>query len=143
MPAGTCSTGEQKALLIGLVLASVVTNAGVAMLTGSGALRFMGLAISIAMFTLLFALVFKFLPDAEIAWQDVWVGAGLTALQFAAGNYAIGLYLGHSAVASSYGAAGSLVALLIWVYYSSVIVLFGAEVTQVYARRFGSGIRPA
>jgi membrane protein len=88
----------------------------------------------------LFALVFRVLPDAKIAWRDVWVGAATTAVLFAAGNYLIGLYLSRGGVTSAYGAAGSLVVLLMWVYYSSQILLFGAEFTQVYARR--SGRRP-
>jgi membrane protein len=127
-----------------LMLVSLVVSTGIALLfSGTGALwNLLNLAVSILVFVVLFALIFKFLPDVKIAWRDVWVGAGLTAVLFAVGKYFIGLYLGNSSVASSYGAAGSLVALLVWVYYSAVIVLFGAEVTQVYARHLGSGIQP-
>jgi membrane protein len=93
--------------------------------------------------TLLFAMIFKFLPDAKIAWHDVWIGAFITAALFTAGKFALGLYLGKSGVGSSYGAAGSLIVLLLWVYYSSQILFFGAEFTQVYANRFGSHVTPA
>lgn len=93
--------------------------------------------------TLLFALIYRYLPDARVAWRDVWIGAAITALLFTLGKYLIGLYLAQSSAASAYGAAGSLVILLLWVYYSSMVLFFGAEFTQVYARRHGSGIQPA
>jgi membrane protein len=99
--------------------------------------------ISFAVVTLLFALLFKFLPDAKVAWGDVWLGAVVTALLFTIGKELIGIYLGRSAVASTYGAAGSLVVLLLWIYYSGQILFFGAEFTQVYANMFGSRIVPA
>jgi membrane protein len=99
--------------------------------------------ISLAVITGLFALMFKVLPDAKVAWHDVWVGAALTALLFTIGKFAIGLYLGKSDVGSAYGAAGSLVIVLVWVYYSSQILLFGAEFTQVYANRVGARIVPS
>ena len=98
---------------------------------------------SLAVITLLFAMIFRYLPDAEIAWRDVWVGAGLTSILFFLGKLLIGLYLGRSSYGSSYGAAGSLVALLVWIYYSSQILFFGAEFTQVYANRYGSQITPS
>jgi membrane protein len=98
--------------------------------------------ISIGVITVLFALMYKFLPDAEIAWRDVWVGAFITSVFFSVGKTAIGLYLGNSAVASSFGAAGSLVLLLLWIYYSAQILFFGAEFTQVYANKYGSKIIP-
>lgn len=88
----------------------------------------------------LFALLFKVLPDIEIAWRDVWIGAAITALLFAVGKIGIGFYLGRSSVASSYGLAGSVILLLLWAYYSSMIVLFGAELTQAYAAQYGSHI---
>ena len=88
--------------------------------------------------TVLFALIFKLLPDAKVAWRDVWVGALLTAILFTLGKMLIGLYLGKSAVGSSYGAAGSLVVLLVWIYYSAQILFFGAELTQAYAKHVGS-----
>lgn len=94
--------------------------------------------ISLAVITVLFAGVYKFLPATKIAWSDVFVGALATAVLFSIGKFAIGQYLGHSSVASTYGAAGSLVVLLVWVYYSAQLILFGAEFTQVYARHSGS-----
>ncbi len=103
----------------------------------------LNLVISLGVITLLFALIFKYLPDAEIAWSDVWVGAAVTALLFTVGKFLIGLYLGTSSTASAYGAAGALVLLLLWVYYSAQILFLGAEFTQVYARQFGSRIVPA
>jgi len=85
-------------------------------------------------------MIFKLLPDAKIAWRDVWVGAAITSLLFTIGKFAIGMYLGKSDVGSAYGAAGSLVILLVWVYYSSQILLYGAEFTAVYANQYGSRI---
>lgn len=99
-------------------------------------------AFSLFIITLIFAFIFKVLPDARIRWRDVWIGAFVTTLLFMLGKYLIGFYLGTSSVGSAYGAAGSLVLLLIWVYYSSVIVLFGAEFTFVYSRETGHRIRP-
>jgi len=99
--------------------------------------------VSVAVIALLFGLMFKVLPDAEIRWRDVWVGAIVTSLLFNFGKYLIGLYLGQSGAASSYGAAGSLVIILLWVYYSALILFFGAEFTQVWARRHGEVIQPA
>ena len=96
----------------------------------------------LAVVILLFAIIFKFLPDAKIRWRDVWIGAAITAIFFAIGKWALGLYLGSGSAASAYGAASSLITLLLWVYYSSQILLFGAEFTQVYACRAGRGITP-
>ncbi len=98
--------------------------------------------VSLGMITLLFAIIFKSLPDASIAWRDVLLGAGVTALLFGLGEYLIGLYLSRG-VDSPYGAAGSLVVLLLWIYYSAQILLFGAEFTQVYANKYGSRVRPS
>ena len=91
-----------------------------------------------AIFTVLFAIVFRIVPDKEITWTDVWLGAGLTAFLIMIGRYAIGLYLSFSKSGSNYGAAGSLIVLLIWIYYSAQIFLLGAEFTHVYAREYGS-----
>src|SRR5437868_279943 len=91
---------------------------------------------------LLFASIFKFLPDVKIQWRDVWIGALMTAIFFAVGKWALGLYLGSGAAASAYGAASSLITLLLWIYYSSQILLFGAEFTQVYAARAGRALVP-
>jgi membrane protein len=99
-------------------------------------------AISFVVATLLFALVYKYLPDVIITWRDVGIGAAVTAGLFVSGKLLIGLYLGQAAPGSAYGAAGSFVVLLIWVYYSGLISFFGAEFTQVFARRYGSRIRP-
>jgi membrane protein len=99
--------------------------------------------VSFAVITVLFAMIYKVLPDATIAWNDVWIGAGVTALLFTIGKFAIGLYLGKSSVASAYGAAGSLVIILVWIYYSAQILFLGAEFTEVYARRYGSGFKAA
>jgi membrane protein len=140
-------------LVVGfLLLVSLLLTAGMALMAdwigglmpGSEALAYiLNIVLSLSMITLLFATIFKFLPDAKIAWHDVWIGAFLTALLFTIGKFALGIYLGKSAVASSYGAAGSLIVLLLWVYYSSQILFFGAEFTQVYANRFGSRVAPA
>lgn len=98
--------------------------------------------ISIGVITLLFAMIYKYLPDVKIAWQDVVVGAALTSVLFTIGKNLIGFYLGKVAIGSTYGAAGSFVVLLIWIYYSSLIFFLGAEFTHVYAHRFGRRIRP-
>jgi len=96
----------------------------------------------LAVVVLLFALIFKFLPDVKIQWRDVWIGALMTAIFFGIGKWALGLYLGSGAAASAYGAASSLITLLLWIYYSSQILLFGAEFTQVYAARAGRAFVP-
>src|SRR5581483_8078008 len=101
-------------------------------------------AVGFAVITGLFAMIYKLLPRSAVGWKDVWVGALATSLLFSIGKLAIGLYLGKSGVASSYGAAGSLVVVLLWVYYSSQIFLLGAEFTRAYAERCGSRrARPA
>jgi membrane protein len=94
--------------------------------------------IAFGVIACLFAVIYKALPDAPLSWRDVWIGAAFTAGLFSLGKYAIGLYLGNSAVASSFGAAGSLIALLLWVYYSAQIFFLGAEFTRQYALQFGS-----
>jgi membrane protein len=98
----------------------------------------LNLVVSFAVVTILFAMIYKVLPDVELAWKDVTIGAVITALLFTIGKFLLSWYLGNSGVASSYGVAGSFVVLLLWVYYSAQILLFGAEFTQVYARRYGS-----
>ena len=100
------------------------------------------LAFSFLIVIAIFALMFKVLPDAKIRWRDVWVGATITTVLFTVGKYLIGFYLGNSTINSAYGAAGSLVVILIWVYYSTVIFLLGAEVTSVYATESGRPIEP-
>src|SRR6266704_6607597 len=101
------------------------------------------LIFDFAVIVLLFAMIFKFLPDVEIQWRDVWIGAAMTAVLFGVGKWALGLYLGSGAASSAYGAASSLITLLLWVYYSSQILLFGAEFTQVYAAQAGRAFKPS
>jgi len=101
------------------------------------------LIFDFATVVLLFAMIFKFLPDVKIQWRDVWIGAVMTAILFGIGKWLLGLYLSSGTAGSAYGAANSLITLLLWVYYSSEILLFGAEFTQVYADRAGRSVEPA
>ncbi len=130
-----------------LLLVSLVVDAMLAAVGKYGAKHLPGgeaiwhivsLVVSFVVVTALFAMIFRLLPDLKIEWRDVWLGAAFTSFLFVLGKFALGLYLAKSAVGSSFGAAGSLVVLLVWVYYSAQIVLFGAEFTQVYARAEGS-----
>ena len=134
-------------LLVSLLLTAAIAFVGQqfeAMIPGMEALiQLVNSILSLVVITLLFAMMFKILPDANIRWRDVWIGAFITALLFTLGKLALGFYLGRSGVASSYGAAGSLIVLLLWVYYSSQIVFFGAELTQVYANRYGAQVTPS
>jgi membrane protein len=134
-------------LLVSLILSAGLSAAGAFLersLPGGEAIwQVTNFVLSLAVVAALFAVTFKVVPDVKIRWRDVWIGAVATALLFTIGKFLIGLYLGKSSVASSYGAAGSLVLLVIWVYYSSIILFFGAEFTQVYAKHFGSRIRPS
>lgn len=104
--------------------------------------QFLNFLISFSIVTLLFAMIFKILPDAKIAWKDVWMGAAITAVLFDIGKSLLGFYLGHTSFASAYGAAGSLVIILTWVFYSAQILFLGAEFTQVYVRNYGQEIVP-
>jgi membrane protein len=106
-------------------------------------LQLLDLAVSFGVIAILFALIFKILPDVNLSWRDVGLGAIATSLLFTAGKFAIGAYLGTAKVATAYGAAGSLVLLLLWVYYSSQIFFFGAELTRSYAERHRRGRLPA
>ena len=99
--------------------------------------------LSFVVFTLLFALIYRILPDVEIPWRDVWMGSAVTSLLFSIGKFLIGIYLGHTAVASAYGTAGSVVIIVVWVYYASLLVLLGAEFTRVYSRHFYGSRREA
>jgi len=143
------------ALIVGigfLLLVSLVLSAGLSALG-----KYMGgllpvqetlwqginFVVSFGVITLLFAMIFKLLPDVKIAWRDVWIGAMLTALLFNLGKFLLGLYLGRSSVTSAYGAAGSLVIVLLWVYYSAQILFFGAKFTQLYASQYSSHLEPA
>ena len=99
--------------------------------------------VALGVISTLIALIYKILPDARVAWRDVWVGAIATAILFMIGKYVIGLYIGKTSVGSAFGAAGALAVLLVWIYYSAQIVLLGAEFTRVYANQFGAQVRPA
>jgi membrane protein len=126
---------------------SLVLSAGLAALGGwlstfthqlGTVMRGVNEGVSFAIVTLLFALIYKVLPDRKVAWRDVWLGALVTSALFNLGKLGISLYIAHSSVASSYGAAGSVAVFLVWVYYSALILFLGAEFTQVYARFHGS-----
>jgi membrane protein len=135
-----------------LLLVSLLLEAGVALI-GEYMKRYIpgmdvimqviAVVVSFGIVTLLFAMIFKFLPDAKVDWHDVWIGALLTAALFVVGKVGLGFYLGKATTASAYGAAGSLVIVLLWVYYSSQILFFGAEFTQVYSLHHGSRYNPA
>jgi len=129
-------------LLLASVLASAALSAFGAWLAahGAAAVELIDHLVSFGVITVLFAMIFKFLPDARVAWKDVWVGALVTSLLFNLGKVAIAIYLARSAFASAWGAAGAVVVLLAWVYYSSLILFLGAEFTQVFARRHGSRV---
>ncbi|MFZ0608420.1 MAG: YihY/virulence factor BrkB family protein [Xanthobacteraceae bacterium] len=122
-----------------LLLVSLLLTAGLSAashyLGAATSLQLAGSLISFVAIAVIFAMMFKWLPDADVEWRDVWLGAGITAALFELGKFLIGLYIGKLALDSTYGAAASIVILLIWVYYSSQIVLLGAEFTHVYARR--------
>jgi membrane protein len=131
-------------LLVSLVVTALLTVFSQFMGSLIGGAAFVGhlldIVVSFAFVTLLFAMIYKFVPDIQIQWKDVWIGAALTSILFTIGKFLIGLYLG---VASAYGAAGSLITILLWVFYSSLIFLLGAEFTQGYASTYGSGVIPA
>lgn len=133
-------------LLVSLLVSAALSGLGkfeISILPGFTFIwQIINFAISFGFIALLFALIYKYLPDATIKWDDVIVGSIITALLFTFGKFAIGLYLGRGSLGSAYGAAGSLVIFLAWVYYSAQILLFGAEFTQVYARKFGKKITP-
>jgi membrane protein len=144
---GVWETIKQRFLSFGMVLAvgflllvSLVISAALAALgkcfggflpLPEGALSTINFVVSLAVIAALFALIFRYVPDTKIAWKDVWIGAIGTALLFTIGKFLIGLYLGKAAIGSAYGAAGSLVVVIVWVYYSAMIFLFGAEFTHV------------
>lgn len=133
-------------LLVSLVFSSVL--AGLSewldqwMDTPANIWRWTDLSVSFIVVTLLFSAIYKILPDAKVAWSDVWVGSTLTSILFTLGKWGISLYLGHSSVKSFYGAAGSFVILLLWIFFTAQILLIGAEFTQVWANRYGETIRP-
>jgi membrane protein len=127
-------------LLVSLLLTAALSAIGkyIAPYLPEAALQSVGFLASFAVIALLFAMMFKWLPDTHVAWRDVWLGAILTAALFEVGKFLIGLYIGKQGLESTYGAAASIVVVLIWVYYSAQLVLMGAEFTNVYARRYGS-----
>ncbi|HYH08699.1 MAG TPA: YihY/virulence factor BrkB family protein [Thermoanaerobaculia bacterium] len=129
-------------LLVALVVDTTISAAGdytaERLRGGEGVWHVVELAVSTAMITVLFALIFRYMPDVRIPWREVWVGAIFTAVLFGIGKFALGLYLGKKATESTHSAAGALIILLLWVYYSAQILLLGAELTQAYARQAGS-----
>jgi membrane protein len=143
----TMVLGVAFLLLVSLVVSSALSAAGSFMagtLPGGEAVwQVVNFLFSLAIVTGLFALIFKVVPDAKVQWRDVWLGAAVTAVLFTIGKLLLGLYLGKAAVGSSYGAAGSIIALVVWVYYAAQLLLIGAEFTQVQARRRGRKIQPS
>jgi membrane protein len=127
-------------LLVSLVLSATLAGLGHYLSGAHPTFLFQALnfLVSLAVVTVLFALIFKLLPDVHVSWKDVWIGAIVTGVLFTIGKFLIGLYLGNSSLGSTYGAAGSLAVFLVWVYYSALILFFGAEFSQVYARRYGT-----
>lgn len=128
-------------LIVSLVVTTAISAFGKYWDTWLGdmetVLQVVNFVVPVAILTVLFAMIYKFLPDIRIRWRDVWIGALVTSLLFSLGKFAIGLYLGKAGIESSYGAAGALVLLLVWVYYSAQIFLLGAEFTKVYAQTHG------
>jgi membrane protein len=132
-------------LLVSLVVSALLSSLGDyigALLGGLSGALLSGLqfVFSVVVIALLFSIMFKVLPDTRVAWNDVWIGGAVSALLFAIGKFAIGAYLGHSRPGSAFGAAGALVILMIWIYYSAMIVLFGAELTQAVSRAKGRAL---
>jgi membrane protein len=130
-----------------LLMVSLVFSAGIAALNERWEPLFAGwarvayttdIAISVLLATAVFAMIYKTMPRVRIDWKDVWVGAAVTSLLFLAGKFLIGVYIGRSNISSGFGAAASLVVVLLWVYYSAQIFLYGAEFTRAYSHRFGS-----
>jgi membrane protein len=130
-------------LVVSAWLAALGTFFGDQLPAPAAVLETINFVVSFGVITFLFAMIFKLLPDVRVAWRDVWLGAALTSLLFGVGKVVIGFYLGRATFASAYGAAGSLVVVLLWVYYSSQILFLGAEFTKVWAHRRGGGVMPA
>jgi membrane protein len=132
-------------LLVSLVISAAVAAFGETALGGlhktGAALEAVNLTVSLVVVTLLFATMFKVLPDARVAWRDVWVGSIITSVLFTAGKIVIGLYLGRTSIGSPYGAAGSLVVMTVWVYYAAMIVFLGAELTYMRSKRRATSSR--
>lgn len=142
----TLVVGVAFLLLVSLIVSAALTWVGQvfehSLPGGAVVWQILNFCISLGVISALFALMFKTVPDVHIKWRDVWVGAAVTAALFVLGKFLLGLYLGSAGVSSAYGAAGSIVALVIWVYYSAQVLLIGAEFTEVYARLYGSRITP-
>lgn len=134
-------------LILSLILSAVLSTLSkyqIDYLPGSAILwENLDLIVSLGLMTFIFGLMFKYVPDAKIVWKDVFVGSVMTAILFLFGKFLLGVYLSKGSLGSAYGAAGSLIVLLAWIYYSAQIILFGAEFTQVYSRIYGSKIRPS
>src|SRR5207253_734988 len=128
-------------LLLSALLAAVTKYLGGMLPIPAVLFESLDFLLSLLFITVLFAMIFKILPNTKIAWSDVWIGAALTSLLFTAGKFVIGFYIGKSVSASAYGAAGSLVVVVAWIYYSALLLYFGAEFTSVYARTLGSQAR--
>jgi len=129
-------------LIVSLAMSALLSALSTKIAFPQRAFAIMDLALSFSVLTVMFAAIYRYLPDAEVEWRDVWVGALVTSALFATGKFAIGFYLGRSAPGDAYGAAGALAIILVWIYYAGMIVLFGAEFTQAWARRRGVEIRP-
>ena len=135
-----------------LLLVSLVVSAGLSAVSewASGYIsdsftiifRLLDFIVSLGVVTVLFASIYKFLPDAKISWKDVWIGAIMTSVLFVVAKFALGLYFGKSDPGSTYGAAGSIILIMLWVSYAGLILLFGAEFTQVYSNRYGKKVQP-
>jgi len=133
-------------LLVSLAISATLSALGKWMggllSVSEGLLQALNFVASFSVIALLFALIFKILPDAKISWRDVWIGAVVTALLFTVGKFAMGLYLGRASIGTAYGAAGSLIVALVWIYYSAQILYTGAVFTKIYAASYGSRIQP-
>lgn len=129
-------------LLVSLIISAVLSALNGLVFSGLPLGQAINIVVSFGVITFLFAMIYKILPDVKIQWSDVWIGSAVTALLFVFGKFLLGFYLGNQSFGSTYGAAGSILILLLWVYYSAQIFLFGAEFTQVYAKRYGSRIMP-
>ncbi len=143
----TMVLGTGFLLLVSLVISALLAGLSDRFLGQSEAvqpaLQAINVVVAWAVSAVLFAMIFKVVPDADIHWHDVWIGAAFTSLLFSIGRFALGFYLGTGSISSSYGAAGSLVIIMFWIYYSAQILFLGAEFTQVYATRYGSRIVPS
>jgi len=129
-------------MALSTALTAMTTTIGSRLPMAEGIAHILDFVVSFAVVSLLFAMIFKFLPDVRVPWSKVWIGGIGTAMLFSLGKILLGLYLGREATASAYGAAGSVIVILMWVYYASVILFFGAEFTQVYTRQSGVVVQP-